>query len=87
MSYAPKSTTRFSPSLDALGFVKLCDFGFARKLHEDRAYTRCGTPEYTSPEMLLSEGVNGACDWWALGIVLCEMLTGSRGLSCMMRVL
>ena len=25
---------------------------------------------------LLNEGVNSACDWWALGVVLVELLTG-----------
>ena len=54
----------------------MCDFGFAKKLTEDRTYTRCGTPDYTSPEMLLNAGVNQASDWWALGVVTCELLTG-----------
>mgnify|MGYP002630859749 CR=1 FL=1 len=57
-------------------YVKLCDFGFAKILMEDRTYSRCGTPDYTSPEMLLNSGVNQACDWWALGVVTCELLTG-----------
>ena len=50
--------------LDAQGYVKLCDFGFATRCL-DRTYTRCGTPEYVAPEMLLGQGVNLACDWWA----------------------
>jgi len=62
--------------LDTRGFVKLCDFGFAKVVVDGRTYTRCGTPEYTAPEMLLNEGVNQACDWWALGVLVVEMLTG-----------
>ena len=40
----------------------MCDFGFAKKVYADRTYTRCGTPDYTSPEMLRGEGVNQAID-------------------------
>ena len=61
--------------LDVRGFVKLCDFGFAKQV-SDRTYTRCGTPDYTAPEMLLNQGVNQACDWWALGILIFEMVVG-----------
>lgn len=61
----------------AQGFIKLCDFGFARRLNGDRTYTKCGTPDYTSPEMLLNEGVNLASDWWALGVLTFELLTGA----------
>lgn len=62
--------------LDHLGFVKVCDFGFARKV-ADRAYTQCGTPDYVAPEMLLKQGVNFAADWWALGVLLYEMVNVS----------
>ena len=56
--------------------MKLSDFGFTKKVLTDRTYTRCGTPDYTAPEMLLNQGVNQACDWWALGILVFEMIVG-----------
>ena len=58
--------------LDSVGFIKVCDFGFAKKI-VDRTYTQCGTPDYVAPEMLMGQGVNQACDWWALGVLLYEM--------------
>ena len=41
---------------DEYGYLKLVDFGFAKKV-TDRTYTRCGTPDYTAPEMLLNQVV------------------------------
>jgi len=57
------------------GYVQLCDFGLAKKATEDRTYTTCGTDEYAPPEALSGEGRSSAADWWALGVLLHEMLT------------
>ena len=59
--------------LDQNGFVKVADFGFAKKV-VDRTFTQCGTPDYVAPEMLMGQGVNQACDWWALGVLFYEMI-------------
>ncbi|KAK4290253.1 hypothetical protein Pmani_036833 [Petrolisthes manimaculis] len=61
--------------LDKNGHLKITDFGFAKKL-TDRTWTLCGTPEYLAPEIIQSKGHNKAVDWWALGILIYEMLAG-----------
>lgn len=61
--------------IDAQGFLKLTDFGFAKKV-EGRTYTLCGTPEYLAPEILMQKGHGKPVDWWCLGVLAYEMLVG-----------
>lgn len=64
--------------LDAEGHVKLVDFAFAKQLASaaDRAWTLCGTPQYLAPEVITSQGHSFPYDWWAVGILTFEVLTG-----------
>eukprot|EP00743_Colponemidia_sp_Colp-15_P017505 GILK01021659.1.p1 GENE.GILK01021659.1~~GILK01021659.1.p1 ORF type:complete len:477 (-),score=43.82 GILK01021659.1:212-1477(-) len=61
--------------LDEGGHVKIADFGFAKRVTE-RTFTLCGTPEYIAPEVIQSRGHGKAVDYWALGILLYEMIVG-----------
>jgi len=61
--------------IDREGHMKITDFGFAKYV-EDRTWTLCGTPEYLAPEIIQSKGHGKAVDWWALGILIFEMLSG-----------
>jgi len=61
--------------IDHEGHIKITDFGFA-KVVQDKTYTLCGTPEYLAPEIIQSKGHNKSVDWWALGILIYEMIAG-----------
>lgn len=65
--------------LDAEGHIMLADFGLAKDgmFHAtEGSMSICGTPEYLPPEMLKKEGHGTAVDWWSLGMVTYELLTG-----------
>lgn len=64
--------------IDIDGHIKLTDFGLSKVLMSKTMLTHsfCGSPEYMSPEMLIGIGHSRAVDFYSLGALLYEMLTG-----------
>ena len=62
------------------GYIKITDFGLAKIFSQNSTNepnTFCGTPEYLSPEMIEGQGHDHCNDWWALGILVYQMLIGA----------
>merc|ERR1712060_395637 len=57
------------------GHEKLTDMGLA-KFVIGKTYTTCGTPDYFAPELIASTGHTTAVDWWGLGILTFELMSG-----------
>lgn len=68
--------------LDGDGHIVISDFGLSKILtaeNEYRATSFCGTLEYMAPEIIRTSppGHNSAVDWWSVGVLTFELLTGA----------
>lgn len=67
--------------IDYEGHIKLTDFGLSKEgMLENGGVTEsfCGTTEYLAPEIIKNKSYGFSVDWYSLGLVLLEMLTGEN---------
>ena len=63
---------------DSRGFLHVTDFGIAREWRADNAQDTSGTPGYMAPEVMCRQNHSIAADYFALGVIIYELMMGKR---------
>jgi serine/threonine protein kinase len=59
------------------GYLRITDFGVARKRKESNSEETSGTPGYMAPEVICRMNHSFEADFFALGVIIYEMMMGS----------
>lgn len=63
--------------IDSDGNCKIVDFGLSKKIDaRTKTFSYCGSAEYMAPEMILRTGHSFGIDYYSLGALLYELVTG-----------
>ncbi|XP_031762466.1 ribosomal protein S6 kinase alpha-4-like [Xenopus tropicalis] len=64
--------------LDGQGYAKVAGFGLCKEEigYMNRFQSHCGTLHYMAPEMLTDDSCARSVDWWAVGVIIYQMLVG-----------
>ena len=64
--------------MDNRGYIRITDFGISRPLSFDNSRDASGTPGYMAPEVMCHKTHGVSVDYYALGIICYEFMTGRR---------
>ena len=64
--------------IDKDGYLRITDFGISRTWRENNSEDTSGTPGYMAPEVMNRENHNYLVDYFALGVIAFECMTGRR---------
>lgn len=64
--------------LDSRGYIRITDLGIARVYRPNNSSDTSGTPGYMSPEVICRQNHSFVSDFFALGVIAYELMTGKR---------
>ena len=64
--------------LDSKGYLKITDFGIAKKKDNQNLSENSGTPGYMAPEVMNYQNHSFTADYYAVGIICYELMMGVR---------